>query len=237
VSMSSMSSQRPARILTSRVALVALGLAVLASLFASGAAFGNHITGTYGNRGYAWMARYYDVETWVTSNYCTTSELNAFQDAINSTAGTSQFAGKWPSGLRMARQTCNGVVDNTIDIKLDYSDFCVTHACGTFGGENHSTLAPSSWCSYWGNPYPCGSHPSVVHMNKPKFLNTSNEGRRRLIMHETGHSHGLDEHCSSDSIMNNGTSGCNGGRWLEVNGYLATDRQGIVNVYPGWQYP
>ena len=76
-----------------------------------------------------------------------------------------------------------------------------------------------------------------MHLNKPKFLNTSNQGRRRLLMHETGHSQGLDHHCTSDAIMNDGTSGCNGGRWLEVTGYLATDRQGIVNVYPNWMYP
>jgi hypothetical protein len=220
---------------------LAIAIPLVSMAFALSAdALGNHITGTYGNRGYTWLARYYDMSgglEWITSNYCTTSELNAIDDIRNSTAGTSQFAGKWPSGLRMLRNDCNGQVTDFIDISLSYSDFCVTHGCGTFGGENHSTLAPSSWCAIWGAPYPCGSHPSTVHLNKPKFLNTSNQGRRRLIMHETGHSQGLDHHCNSDSLMNDGTSGCNGGRWLEVTGYLATDRQGILNVFPGWRYP
>jgi hypothetical protein len=221
-----------------RLAVVA-GMAAAAFSISSDA-FGNHITGTYGSRGYTWLARYSDMaggQEWITSNYCTASELDGINDVRNSTAGTSEFAGKWPSGLRMNRNDCTGTVTQYIDISLDYSDFCVTHGCGTYGGENHSTLAPSSWCAVWGAPYPCGSHPSVVHLNKPKWLNTSNQGRRREFMHETGHSQGLDHHCSADSIMNDGTSGCNGGRWLQVTGYLATDRQGIVNVFPGFMYP
>ena len=136
-----------------RLALVA-GM-VAAAFTISSDAFGNHITGTYGNRGYTWLARYYDMSgglQWITSNYCTTSELNAIDDIRNSTAGTSQFAGKWPSGLRMLRNDCNGTVTDFIDINQAYSDFCVTHGCGTIGGENHSTLAPSSWCSLWGAP-------------------------------------------------------------------------------------
>lgn len=74
-------------------------------------------------------------------------------------------------------------------------------------------------------------------MNKPKYLNTLPLPRQRLIMHETGHSQGLDHHCSSDSIMNKGADGCNENRWLEVMSYLATDREGIRGVYPSWQYP
>jgi hypothetical protein len=198
----------------------------------------NHIVGTYGSRGYHWLATNYDyAEEWVTSNYCTTAELDAFTRVRNSTAGTSQFAGRWPSGLRLVRVSCDGVVDITIDIKLEYSDFCVTHGCGTYGGENHSFLASSSYCAFWGVRYPCGSHPSIVHVNKPKYLNTSSLGRQRLHMHETGHSQGLSEHCTSDAIMNNGVASCNGGRWLEVMSYLATDRSGVRSVYPNWPYP
>ena len=229
---SAIAGRRTARIGATLVALSASAFLVLAS-----GAFASHVYGTYGNRGYAWLARFYDVDVWVTSDYCNQAELDAFTAVRNSTAGTTEFNDRWPSGLRMERMSCDGVVDNTIDISLDYSDFKVTHGGATHGGENHSTLAPSSFCAYWGHPYPCGSHPSVVHMNQPKFLNTSDAGRRRLIMHETGHSHGLAHHCTGDSVMNDGTSGCNGGRWLVVTGYLATDRQGIRNVYPNWQYP
>jgi hypothetical protein len=42
-------------------------------------------------------------------------------------------------------------------------------------------------------------------------------------MHETGHSFGLAHHCSGNSIMNDGTSGCNGGAWANINGYQATE--------------
>src|SRR2546427_11783788 len=66
-------------------------LAAGAFMFTS-AAFGNHITGTYGSRGYTWLARYTDMSgglEWITSNYCTQSEIDAINDIRNSTAGTS----------------------------------------------------------------------------------------------------------------------------------------------------
>lgn len=217
-----------------------LGGAVAALAVLLPTASASDITGTYGSRGYAWLAHWYDESggtEWVTSDYCTTAELDAFSAVRSSTAGTSEFAARWPSGLRIDRVACDGVVASTIDIKLDYSDFCVTHGCGTYGGENHSSLAPASWCATFVVQYPCGSHPSVVHVNKPKYLNTSAAGRQRLIMHETGHSQGLDHHCSSDAVMNNGASSCNYGRWLEVTGYRATDRHGVVSVYPCWRCP
>lgn len=221
------------------IAAIVLVLAALAG--ASGTATASNITGTYGSRGYTWLARYYDMSAGfevVTSNYCTLAEKDALARIRSSTAGTAEFAGRWPSGLQVIRSdACDGLVNAYVDIALSYSDFCATHACGTYGGENHSILAPSSWCSIWGARYPCGSHPSVVHLNKPKYLNTASAGRQRLIMHETGHSQGLDHHCAGDSIMNDGSSGCNGGRWLDVMGYRPTDRAGIRNVFPCWRCP
>jgi hypothetical protein len=65
----------------------------------------------------------------------------------------------------------------------------------------------------------CGSHPATVHLNYDKWNVTSTTGRERLIMHETGHSHGLDHHCTSDSIMNDGSSTCNGGKWTAIMSY------------------
>lgn len=145
---------------------------------------------------------------------------------------------RWPSGINLSNHRCDGVVTDSMDIKLDYDpNFATTH--GNYGGENHSQLAPSSWCAaYVGAPYPCGYHPSIVHLNRSRFTSSSYsvEYRQRLIMHETGHSLGLSHHCSSDAIMNDGTSSCNSGRWTQVMGYQATDRAGIRAIYPGWIY-
>lgn len=135
---------------------------------------------------------------------------------------------------------CDGTVTRYIDIELSYepaSNF-VTDSGATYGGYNVSYKASSSWCDLWGKNHPCGSHPSIVHLNRSRFDTTSysDQYRRRLIMHETGHSFGLAHHCSSDSIMNDGTSGCNGGAWTNINGYQQTDRDGIINIYPNWKY-
>lgn len=224
-----------------RLTITASVLVLVNLVGAAGPATASDITGTYGSRGYVWLARYYDMQAgpeFVTSNYCTLAERDAIARIRSSTAGTAEFGGRWPSGLSLSRtDRCDGVVDTYVDISLSYSDFCTTHGCGTYGGENHSLLAPSSWCAIWSARYPCGSHPSIVHLNKPKYLNTSSTGRQRLIMHETGHSQGLDHHCTGDAIMNSGVSSCNGGRWLEVMGYRATDRAGIRNVFPCWRCP
>lgn len=199
----------------------------------------SHIYATYGNRGYLWLARYTDfAETWVSSDGCDAAEVPAFTRVRNSTAGTSEFAARWPNGLRMVQTRCDFGVDETIDIKIDYDEnWASSHSGSGAGGENHSYLADQNFCDYWGAPYPCGSHTSVVHINQPKWAGTSAQGRERLLMHETGHSQGLAHHCSGDSIMNDGRSGCNGGRWLQVMTYRSTDRTGINNVYPGWRYP
>ena len=200
-------------------------------------ALADDITGTYGTTGYQWLARDYDFATeWMSSNYCNTAELDAYDRVKNSTTTATYMSDRWPSGLQLVRDKCDGVLATEDDILLEYSDFCLTHSCGTYGGENHSIVATTSYCAYYSAPYPCGVR-STVHLNKPKYLDTSSLGRQRLIMHETGHSQGLDHHCSSDAIMNQGANGCNGNRWLEVMGYLATDRQGIRAVYPNWQYP
>lgn len=203
----------------------------------------NHVLDTYPDRGYGWAARYYDYFFLdVSSDNCNPAELDAFERVLDSTSSASgDFNDRWPRGINLERASsgpCNGTVSGFTDIKLAYSDFCDTHGCGTFGGENHSTLAPTSYCNtYQAGHYPCGSHPSRVHINHPKYQNTSQLGKARLIMHETGHSLGLGHHCTSDSIMNDGTSGCNGGAWTSVMVYKVTDRAGILGVYPGWQYP
>jgi hypothetical protein len=56
-------------------------------------------------------------------------------------------------------------------------------------------------------------------------------------MHETGNSIGLAHHCNSDSSMNDGTSGCNGGAFTNITGYQQTDLDGIHSIYSNWMYP
>lgn len=196
--------------------------------------------GVYGNHGYHWMARYDDYALLlIVSNNCsrTPRETAAWARVINSTAGTSQFAGKWPSGIIISTADCQASLEITDDINLVYSDFDETHGGGNFAGENHKTLATASYCSYWDAPYPCGMHLSNVHINDDFWAGASNNSRERLLMHETGHSLRLAHHCSSDSIMNDGSQGCNGGAWTSVMVYKPTDRDGIVDIYPNWQYP
>jgi hypothetical protein len=226
-----------------RFAHVAVVVALAAGVFGFPSASANHILATYGSRGYVWAATRVDgFALLVTSESCNQSELTAYDNVRTSTNNASgTFGTRWPSGIRMSRQptgACTGAVNDGTDIKLDYltaTEWSATHTTNA-GGENHSAQAPSSWCNMVGANFPCGTHWSTVHINNPKWVNTTAQGRRRLIMHETGHSNGLAHHCTSNSIMNDGSAGCNGGAWLNVDGYLATDRMGIVNIYPNWRY-
>lgn len=45
--------------------------------------------------------------------------------------------------------------------------------------------------------------------------------------------------CVGDSariIMNDGGGGCNCGAFININGYQATDIEGIRAIYPNWKY-
>ncbi len=202
----------------------------------------HHIFEKYGYRGYVWFATYEDYAiAWTTSNSCNAHEVDAYDRVEETTKG--YYGARWPSGIRMRRyeaHACDGTVNKYVDIELSYesaSNF-VRSDGSTYGGYNESFLAPRSWCEIWGKVHPCGSHPSVVHLNRSRFGDSgySNHYKRRLIMHETGHSFGLAHHCSGDSVMNDGTSGCNGGAFTNINGYQQTDRDGIHDLYPGWKY-
>lgn len=225
-----------------RALLVANIMVLLFSFFQGSQSNANHIFGTYSastraeQRGYHWAARTNWAELWNTSSHCKTAETGAYNRVRSSTVNTAQFSDRWYTGLNMFQYTCDSRVTRLVDIDLEYSDFCATHGCATRGGENHRDTPGERYCNYWGAHYPCGVHPSTVHINLPKWNDRSGLWRERLIMHETGHSNGLDEHCSSDAIMNDGTSSCNGGNWTEVMEYRATDRTGFRSVYPGWRY-
>lgn len=196
----------------------------------------SHNKGTYGNHGYVWFARYDDnAIAWVSSTDCNKRETDAYERITNST--DDAFNVRWPSGIRLSQQYCDGRMNAYVDIKLIY-DSNFTQTYGNYGGFNVSTKAPQSWCDTFGAPYPCGYHPSVVRLNRSRFFNNnwSHNYRERLIMHETGHSLGMSHVCSQDSIMNDGTSDCNGGRWTAVMVYKPTDHQAIRDTYPNWKY-
>jgi hypothetical protein len=193
----------------------------------------------YGDRGYVWVARYFDnAIIWVVSNMCNPRELGAWDRVENSTAGTTQFQDRWPSGLRWYRHGCDGVVDYLTDIKISYSDWDSTHNGADHWGEHHPVKASPEWCDLWSAPYPCGMHTNKVHINLDQWTNhdDDHEWQERLLMHETGHAMALGEHCignPGDSIMNNGLNNCG---WT-VLVYKPTDRDGFRSIYPEWQYP
>lgn len=190
--------------------------------------FANHYKGTYPNEGLLWMSKTYGYPgyEYVTSPNCNGDETGAYSRIKNSTTGKSEMS-RWKNGIQMKQYRCDGAWDSYTDIKIDYTS---GHPSGAWG-ENHSTLASSSFCQFWGTSYPCGMLPTV-HLNKETWNGLSSTNRQRLIMHETGHSNGLNHHCTSDAIMNDGTSSCNGGRWSSVMEYQPTDRTGINSVYP-----
>ena len=224
----------------SRRVVTSLLSAVISVAISTASVVANDRIDTYGDRGYVWLGHYRDFGyITVTSDNCNARETGAFDRVENSTAGTTEFSARWPSGIRLTRSSCTGTVTASIDISLDYSDFDVTHNGADAPGENHSPKATPEWCDLWPSApaYPCGTHPSRVHINLDWWNSSNNNSRERLIMHETGHSMGLDHHCSSDSIMNTGADTCNQKRWTEVMVYKPTDRNGIVGIYPCWICP
>ncbi len=189
----------------------------------------NHYKGTYPNEGLIFMsaAQNYSGAVYVASNNCNSDETGAYALIQASTDNTTQMS-RWANGINMVQYNCSGNWSNMVDLRILYQ---TNHPTAAWG-ENHSVLAPSSFCTYWNTSYPCGMRPTV-HINRTTWngISTANS-RRRLIMHETGHSHGLNHHCNSNSIMNNGLSNCNNGRWTQVMSYQVTDRTGVNSVYP-----
>lgn len=208
-------------------------------------AIADDIYAKYGQRGYYWLAKYSSGDLWVSSNRCNSRELKAFERVLTSTAGTAEFAGRWPDGLDFKQKRCDGKISAAIDIRINYSDFDHTHKSYTNGvwAENHSKKAPREWCNVLDTAHPCGSHPSNVHIDLDNWNKYDDLWRERLIMHETGHSVGLAHHCfddagnPQDSIMNHppgkGTS-CSSANWTKVLVYKPTDRDGVVRMYPNW---
>lgn len=188
----------------------------------------DHDKGNYPYNGFLWMSAdtNYDGHIYVSSNNCNSSETDTYDNVENSTIATAEMSNWYSTGLDMDGWRCDGVRDTSTDIVIDYYDRTVSGGWGI----NYSTMAPSSYCQAWNETYPCGTMATVyIDINDWNGINSTN--KTRLIMHETGHSNGLDHHCNSDSIMNDGTAGCNNSTWTAVMDYLSTDRDGINDIY------
>lgn len=196
----------------------------------------------YPDAGYTWMARNFDGGTaiWLKSERCESGEADAIARIRDTTSGSRpEFRGAWPSGISMYRiTTCDGFVDNSVDILLDYmtdAEWDAQHG-SVFGGHVHSSLAPASWCDFYGNTKinnKCGYHPSRIHIRTSRYLSYSATTKRNFLIHETSHSLGFKDSCSIDAITNNtGGSGCS-----LPDGWIALDRQEMRDhIYPAWRY-
>lgn len=204
----------------------ALATTIAAAL--SGSALGYHKFGVYPNRGNLWMSSEagYLGEIWVSSSTCSSDVLSAFTKIEASTNSTTEMA-NWPDGIRMIRQDCNGVFTNDIDITIRL----VSDSYQSSPGMNRKLVNPPEFCAYWGLSHPCGDRGRVT-IRSSWWNSKTSTNRQRIIMHETGHSLGLDEHCTSNAIMNDGTNTCNGGKWTTIMSYQSTDRGGIDAIYP-----
>lgn len=187
--------------------------------------------GTYPNEGFLWMSAqksYSGLLEVAASAYA--PDLDYTWPLIRSSTQSSSEMARWPAGIRMSTNNWSGTWNANVDI-LIYFTTRYTNPNNQSEGQNYPLLAFPDYCAYWGVSYPCGQRPTV-EIHTPWWNTASTQNRERIVMHETGHSGGLYDYCPIDSIMNNGLSNCNPGRWLQVMSYLSTDRQGISNVYP-----
>lgn len=153
--------------------------------------------------------------------------ITAYSNVKNSTTGYTEMPSSiWPNGYNMVQNNWTGTWNNYVDIMFTWAD-----RTGNSVGQTYSYLEPSSWCSFWGQATPCGVY-SIIQIDTTRWANYgAGTLRQRLIEHETGHAVGMADYCGSDSIMNNGASTCNSGRWTAVMYYQSIDRTNTNNVY------
>jgi hypothetical protein len=164
----------------------------------------------------------------------------------NSTRGQSSM-GRWANGVNMDNMGCTGSINstgstfyytsNSMDTAIGWDknqiNFAQRNANGTIthyiGGRVRRQQAPSAYCTYWSTSYPCGSR-SWVHMNWTKWSGASDTYKRRQILHETGHAHGLIDCPSSyyGMMMPGGSCGWDEG----IIGWNADDRASVSSIYP-----
>ena len=181
------------------------------------------------NKGHIWMSweKDYAGTIYVNSDNCNTSEEDAYDFIKNSTDDSTEMD-LWPDGIQMSQYACDATWNDYTDIMLHYND--PTYPEDSWG-LNIDFVNDSDFCTFWTDDWPCGVR-SDIYIDGSVWSSISTTSQARLIMHETGHSLGLDHHCASDSIMNDGTGGCNSGAWTSVMEYQDIDRESITAVYP-----
>lgn len=196
---------------------IGYGISAYASAYPNGGLFKMSLNKTI-DRGQIGMSstRAYDADI-----------VAAYAKVKSSTTGYSEMPSSiWPNGYNMIQNNWTGTWNNYVDIMFTWAD-----RTGDSVAQNYSYLEPSSWCSFWGQSYPCGNY-AIVQIDNTRWANYGTGNlRQRLIEHETGHSVGMADYCSSDSIMNNGASNCNSGRWTAVMYYQSVDRTNTSAVY------
>jgi hypothetical protein len=159
----------------------------------------------------------------------------------NSTWGQSSM-NRWVNGVQMSNNGCNGTLSSdgaaftysnyNMDTAIGW-DLNTGHFAGIGGRVRHQEAGPT-FCAANGVNYPCGSRGWVqINWNKwvgqGGFPAVSDNYRRREILHETGHAHGLID-CPSNyyGMMMNGTCG-----WDEtITQWNADDRASVSSIYP-----
>lgn len=185
------------------------------------------LTTDAGNGGFLWMSheKGYNGTLGVSTPSTDAAFASAFTKVKSSTTGYSEMS-RWKSGINLYVENTTGQWTNLVDIAIVLKD-----RTGNSFGQNFPRSASSDFCKVWLVTYPCGQRPTV-EIDTIRWNKSSSLGKQRLVMHETGHSHGLADYCIMDSIMNNGLSTCNASSWTAVMSYKSTDRSGISNVYP-----
>ena len=165
----------------------------------------------------------------------------------NSTDGYSSMD-RWTNGVWMSNQGCKGTLSSD-GLTFTYSNNNMDTGVGWdenhgnflqddgsyIGGRVQRTEAPAAFCASHGVSHPCGGR-AFVQINWKKWVGTtpfpsaSDDYRRREILHETGHSHGLID-CpwpGYDGMMMNGSCGWDN----TITEWNADDREAVSSIYP-----
>jgi hypothetical protein len=153
--------------------------------------------------------------------------VTAYSNVKTSTTGYTEMPSTvWPNGYNMVQNNWTGTWNNYVDIKIQWTD-----RTGDSVGITNSNLEPSSWCTFWGQSTPCGVY-STISLDITRWANYGAGAlRQRVVEHETGHAVGMPDYCGGDAIMNDGSAGCNSGRWTAVMSYTSHDRTTTNSVY------